>query len=62
MKQYTTKECAELLGVTTSWVRYLIIGKKLPATKMGRDWWVKKEDVEKFNSIPRRKPGRPKKD
>jgi len=60
MKQYTSKECAELLGVTTSWVRYLIIGAKLRGKKMGRDWWVTKEDLDKFMATPRRKPGRPK--
>ena len=59
MKQYTSKECAKLLGVSISWVRYLIIRGKLPAEKMGRDWIVKKEDLDKFKTIPR-KVGRPK--
>ena len=61
MKYLTTKQCAELLGMSTSWVRYLIIRGKLPAEKMGRDWIVKKEDLDKFKTIPR-KVGRPRAD
>ena len=59
MKYLTTKQCAELIGVTDSWVRYLIIRGKLPATKLGRDWIVKEQDLEKFKAVPR-KVGRPK--
>ena len=59
MNYLTTTKCAELMGVSDSWVRYLIIRKQLPATKIGRDWIVKEQDLEKFREIPR-KVGRPK--
>jgi len=59
MKQYTTTECAKLLGISQARVRQLILNNQLRAKKMGRDWIIEKEDVEKF-STQRRKPGRPK--
>ena len=60
MKYLSTTQCARILGLSRSRVRYLIIRKQLPATKLGRDWIVKEQDLEKFKAIPR-KAGRPKK-
>ncbi len=55
----TTKETAELLGLSDGRVRRLILDGILKAEKFGRVNMIKKSDAEK---IIGRKPGRPKKD
>jgi len=57
--ELTTKEAAENLGVGIRQVQTLIEQGRLPATKRGRDWFIKKEDLE----LVRERPitGRPKK-
>jgi len=57
MKPLSTKEAAERLGVDASRIRRLIIDERLPAEKMGRDWFIKEEDLA---LVADRKPGRPK--
>ncbi len=52
----TTAEAAERLGVKPSWVRRLILAGRLPATKHGRDWLLRVEDVD---ALPREKAGWP---
>ena len=59
MKYYTTTQCAAILGLARVTVRQLILNAKLPASKLGRDWIVKEQDLENFKAIPR-KVGRPK--
>ena len=59
MKYYTTTQCAAILGLARVTVRQLILNAKLPASKLGRDWIVKEQDLEIFKAIPR-KVGRPK--
>jgi excisionase family DNA binding protein len=44
----TTEEVAELLRVHENTVRQLIASGKLPATKVGRAWRVKKADVQAY--------------
>ena len=56
----STAEAAEILGVTPSRVRQLIIEGRLGATKIGRDQLLDKEEVENFALKPRMRTGRPK--
>jgi len=56
-EELTTKQAAEILGVTPRRVRMLIRNGRLPAEKHGRDWAIKPGDLE-FVKV--RKPGRPK--
>lgn len=52
----TTQEAAIKLGVTAGRVRQMIVDGQLPATKMGRDNFIRESDLK---LVPRRKPGRP---
>lgn len=58
----TTKQAADILGVTDSHVRRLIIAGKLPAERVGpRMLVLKREDVEQYrDQHPRSKAGWPK--
>ena len=54
----TEPEAAERLGLSIAMVRrYCSLGK-LPAQKMGRDWTIRRGDIERFAAAPRRS-GRP---
>lgn len=55
----TTKEAAEFLGVSPSRIRQLILEKRLPAKKVGRDQLINKKDLFIFSRIPRVRTGRP---
>ena len=52
----TTKQAAQELGVTLHRVRVLIWEGRLPAKKFGRDWVIRKSDLD---LVRVRKPGRP---
>jgi excisionase family DNA binding protein len=52
----TTQQVAERLGVTASRVRQMVADGALPATRMGRDNFIKVEDLK---LVADRKPGRP---
>ena len=52
----TTKEAAKKLGVTVRRVQALIKAGRLSAQKMGRDWIIRKTDLDKVRV---RQPGRP---
>jgi excisionase family DNA binding protein len=54
----TTNQVAQRLKITPSRVRQLILAGRLPATKIGRDLFVKEQDLKNFKRMPR---GRPKK-
>lgn len=56
----TTKEAANILGVTYVRINQLITAGELPAEKYGRDYMVKIADVESLKNRPERR-GRPKK-
>jgi excisionase family DNA binding protein len=58
MKLLTTKDAAERLGVTVTRVQQLIAAGRLPAEKMGRDYFIKEDDLK---LVADRKPGRPRK-
>jgi excisionase family DNA binding protein len=44
----TLTEAAALLGVTAATLRQQIAKGKLRATKRGRDWWVTKGEVARY--------------
>lgn len=56
MNLLTTPEVAARLGVTVTRVQQMITAGRLPAEKMGRDYFVKEEDLK---LVENRKPGRP---
>ena len=57
MSLLTTNEVAVRLGVTLPRVHALIRDGRLPAEKMGRDYFIKESDLA---LVADRKPGRPK--
>ena len=57
-KLITTNEAAERLGVTPVRVRALITAGRLPAQKMGRDYFIEESDLR---LVENRTPGRPSK-
>lgn len=59
MNLLTTKEVAERLEVTVRRVHQFIEEKRLPAQKMGRDYFINEEDLK---LVENRKVGRPSKD
>lgn len=52
----TTREAAEVLGVSLRRVRALIEGGRLPSQQIGREHLIKKSDLE---LVRERKTGRP---
>lgn len=52
----TTQEAAVKLGVTAGRVRQMIVDGQLPATKMGRDNFIRESDLR---LVEDRKVGRP---
>ena len=52
----TTQQAAERLGVTAGRVRQMVADGALPATRMGRDNFIKVSDLK---LVEGRKPGRP---
>ena len=45
--------------MNTSRVAQLIRSGALLATKQGRDYWIREQDVKAYLALPRGKPGRP---
>jgi excisionase family DNA binding protein len=58
MNFVTTKRAAEILGISDSRMRQLILAGRLPAKKIGRDWLIREKDLAKMFG---RRPGRPRK-
>jgi excisionase family DNA binding protein len=58
MNKLSTKETAERLDISTVRVFQLIKAGRLPAEKIGRDWFVKESDLETFeqNRLERGRP------
>ncbi len=52
----TTQQAAEKLGVTAGRVRQMVADGVLPATRMGRDNFIRASDLK---LVEGRKPGRP---
>lgn len=55
---YTIEQAAAILGITGAGVRQLIYRGSLPAHKHGRDWAIRKSDLDKHQEN-RRERGRP---
>ena len=56
MNLLTTNQVAERLGVTIKRIQAMIRDGRLPAEKMGRDYFIKESDLK---LVENRKPGRP---
>ena len=54
----SSKEAAEIAGVTTGYIRRLLLRGRLKGKKLGRDWLVNRKSVQEFVQSPR-KTGRP---
>jgi excisionase family DNA binding protein len=54
----SSKEAAEIAGVTTGYIRRLLLQGRLKGKKIGRDWRVNKKSIQEFVNSPR-KTGRP---
>lgn len=52
MDQLTTQQASQYLGVTPQRVLALIHSGRLPAVKLGRDWLIARQDLEKFEKRP----------
>jgi excisionase family DNA binding protein len=52
MDHLTTQQASEVLGVTPQRVLALIHSGRLPAVKLGRDWLLAMQDLEKFEKRP----------
>ncbi len=54
----TGPQAAEVLGVDPSVVRRACIQKRLRGTKRGRDWYIRREEVERY-AAERKNSGKP---
>lgn len=54
----TTQQAAEQLGITERAIRKLIESGTLPAKKIGGNWFIHPDDLER-DEVKNRKPGRP---
>ena len=48
MKLYSVSEVQEILGLSQRQIYRLIKGKEIKAFKIGKEWRIKKEDLEAF--------------
>ena len=54
----SSKEAGEIAGVTTGYIRRLLLQGRLKGKKIGRDWLVNKKSIQEYFKSPR-KTGRP---
>ena len=47
-KEYTTKELAEMAGVTTTRIRQLLLSGELDGYKLARDWRIPKAEADRW--------------
>lgn len=52
----TTREAAEIIGVSIKQVSYLLINSRIKGKKFGRFWMVNKQSAEEYAALER-KPG-----
>ena len=52
----TTIQVAKKLKITTARVRQLILANRLPAQKIGRDWFIKEQDLLNYKKWPKGRP------
>lgn len=50
---YTSQEAARILGISDAMVRRYCIDERLRGRKIGRDWVIESEELERFKAIPR---------
>lgn len=60
MYSMTTNEAAKKSSLSVKGIQSAIHSGKLPAVKIGRDWWIEPVDFERWMNEPR-KVGRPRK-
>lgn len=59
MDLLTTKKAAEYLDLSVRTVRYWVAkGKLTPTVTVGNAWLFSKEELDRFNAIPRKRSGR----
>jgi excisionase family DNA binding protein len=58
---WTTKQAAEFLNVTPTFVSILCKRGTLKAIMHGRDWDIDPESVQAYKAAPKNKGGRPRK-
>ena len=51
---YTAAEAGKILGILGATVRQYCLSGRLRATKVGRDWLIEKQEIERFQAIPRK--------
>jgi len=56
MKRLTTRQAADLLGVSAPRVRQLVLNGELPAEKFGRDLVILESDLRKIRLRPLGRP------
>jgi excisionase family DNA binding protein len=59
IKGLTTAEAAVKLGKTVRHVQWLITEGKLPAERVGRDYFIREEDLELVKGLKRGRPKKP---
>jgi excisionase family DNA binding protein len=57
----TTTEAAAYLGVTRAWLWRLVKRGTIQAEMRGRDWWIEREEVERYKRErkPAHRPAKP---
>jgi excisionase family DNA binding protein len=55
----TTKQAAEIAGVTDGYIRFLLGKRTLTGKRFGRDWLVSRKSVEHFAEIERKRGPKP---
>ncbi len=55
MRQYTTQQAADKIGVTQVAIQVAIHRGRLLAFKIGRDWIIDQEELNRWNKVRRKK-------
>lgn len=55
IKMLTSKMAAEILSFTPSYIRRLILNKKIRAEKIGHDWLIRPSDIKNIKRQRNRK-------
>lgn len=56
----TTEEAAEIVGVTTHQIRYLLRNNLIRGKKFARSWMVERQSAEEYASMEHKPGPRPK--
>lgn len=51
---YTSNEAGKILGILGATVRQYCLSGRIRATKVGRDWIIEKQEIQRFQAIPRK--------